>query len=208
VLRAALEAHGITPERDEYSYRIPLSANGHALYIADRAPMTEHASSGHTGWVVALYDGDGAPVEGLEPLYTSGNGTELVDCLTDSAAAAATIAHFLPGATPGAILGTTLTARGIPFHLETDPAWGALLVVDLDRLGGTGTLEIADRASSLFHPVDEHTGWSVFRKDANGEFVPPSCTPVYISGDGQEPVYLFDDTESVVELVENYAFRH
>jgi hypothetical protein len=207
VLLAALTIHGIEPERHEYAYAVPLTIHGHALFIADRAPMTEHAPEEHTGWVIALYDGDGAPVDGLRPLYSSGNGTERVDCLTDSAAAAAAIANFLPDSRPGAILGATLAARGIPFHVEADPTWGELLVVDLDRIGGTGTLEIADRSHSLFHPVDEHTGWSIFRKDANGEFVPPTCAPVFISGDGETPVDLFEDTENAIEFIENVAFR-
>jgi hypothetical protein len=209
MLRAALAIHGIRPVTDESSYAVPVdpqtpraeALNVVHLAVADRTPTTEHAPAEHTGWVVALYDGDGAPVDGMGSLYAGGDGTAPVDCLTDSAAAAAAIANCLPYTQPGTVLAVTLTVHDIPFHVEADPTWGQLLVVHLDRMGGTGTLEIADRASSLFHPVEEHTGWSIFRKDANGEFVPNSIAPVFISGDGETPVDLFEDTEHVIEFI-------
>jgi hypothetical protein len=215
MLRAALAIHGIRPVTDECSYAMAVDPktpraevlNVFHLVVADRAPSTDHAPEEHTGWVVDCYDGNGQPGGNSRPLWESGDGTARVDCLTDSAAAAAVIAYYLPHGQPGAILGFALATRGIPFHLEADPTWGQLLVVDLDRIGGTGTLEIADRSHSLFHPVSEHTGWSIFRKDANGEFVPPTCTPVFISGDGATAVDLFEDTENVIEYVENVAFR-
>ncbi|QKZ20280.1 hypothetical protein [Streptomyces chartreusis] len=95
LLLSALAAHGITPQREPLSYVTPLAPGTTSgipldfphLYIADQAPGIDHAPNAHTGWIVVLHDANGEPVR---ELYNT-SGEHVVDCATDSAAAAKAI---------------------------------------------------------------------------------------------------------------------
>ncbi|MEU2380310.1 hypothetical protein [Streptomyces misionensis] len=103
VLRAALAERGVMAHTDAVgmSYAIPLDPATPAceiyirahLSVADRNTSIEHAPAAHTGWTVFLHDRDGVPVG--DPLYIAGDGDELIDCVAESAAAAAFIADWL-----------------------------------------------------------------------------------------------------------------
>ncbi|MBG7704864.1 hypothetical protein HCJ76_44085 [Streptomyces sp. MC1] len=107
--------------------------------------------------------------------------------------------------TAGDILLAALADYGIPFHVVHIPMWGSVVEIRLTEVGaGTGTLEIADRDASILHPANEHTGWSLFRKDANGEFVPATCEPMYIGGDGYKHYNCANDSQRAAEAIADF----
>lgn len=99
------------------------------------------------------------------------------------------------------LLTAALAEYAIPAHVVNDNAWGSVVEIHLAEVGGSGTLEIADRGCSIFHTADEHTGWSIFQKDASGEFVPATCSPLYISGDGDTVVDCAADSAAAVDAI-------
>lgn len=107
-----------------------------------------------------------------------------------------------PRPTAATVLRAALDANGVPFQEEESAMWGAVVVIRFEDAGtGTGTLEIADRGWSIGHAPDTHTGWSIFRRDADGEFVPTACEPLYISGDGTTVVDCATDTTAAVDAI-------
>ncbi|MEU5181206.1 hypothetical protein AB0G49_14250 [Streptomyces longwoodensis] len=114
-----------------------------------------------------------------------------------------TAAEPQPKTTAVTLLLAALAEYGIPSNISHDPAWGSVVEIRLTEAGAStgGTLEIADRSASILHKAAEHTGWSIFRKDADGEFVPATCEPLYISGDGTTAVDCATDTAAAVDAV-------
>lgn len=102
VLVAALAEYGIRADSDDVgmSYAVAFDPEtpprnvraGFHLSVGDRDPSVDHVPASHTGWTVCVHDDQGEPIG--DPLHVAGNGG-LVDCVGDSAAAAAVIADYL-----------------------------------------------------------------------------------------------------------------
>ncbi|MFE1610393.1 hypothetical protein ACFW7P_16775 [Streptomyces albidoflavus] len=108
VLLAALAEYNIKTMTGDagLSFAIPLNNtplhemfNERHLLVASHGPSIDHAPEDHTGWIVQIHNALGHPVG--HPIHAAGDGTALIDCTTDSAAAAATIAA-LRAAAPAA----------------------------------------------------------------------------------------------------------
>ncbi|MER7937849.1 MULTISPECIES: hypothetical protein [unclassified Streptomyces] len=95
-----------------------------------------------------------------------------------------------------------LTARAATGIRIDHGLWGELVEVYVDGHGPEhGTLEIADRDFSARHHENEHTGWSIFARDENGDL----CGgPIYISGDGETPVNCYIDSVDAAEAAAEY----
>ncbi|MER7761567.1 hypothetical protein [Streptomyces sp. NPDC097619] len=105
VLLAALAEYGIDIESGLLTVAygthsdglgVPIAFTGWAhgrLTLADRAGSLRHMPSTHTGWSIILHDEHGEPVGG--PVHITGDGTTVVDCVADSAEAAAVVAEWL-----------------------------------------------------------------------------------------------------------------
>ncbi|MFC9083314.1 hypothetical protein ACFTY7_41310 [Streptomyces sp. NPDC057062] len=99
----ASDSRALAAGTDMLSFAVPVNPgpapddvlNGHHLVVSSRAPGTHHAPDDHTGWIVALYNQNGAPLSGTDPVYCSGDGRRHVQCEADSTAAARAITFFL-----------------------------------------------------------------------------------------------------------------
>lgn len=97
VLLDALEAHGITAERDASCYVVPLpaaAADGtEYLTVSGSDDATiDHAAAGHRGWTVWRHSPSGEPIGDA---LLEHPGTDLVDCAADSAQVAEKVAAYL-----------------------------------------------------------------------------------------------------------------
>ncbi|NEE25425.1 hypothetical protein G3M53_08085 [Streptomyces sp. SID7982] len=108
VLHAALAEYNIKTMTGDagLSLAIPLNNtplhemfNQRHLLVSSHGPSIDHAPEDHTGWIVQIHDALGHPVG--DPIHAAGDGTALINCTTDSAAAAAAIAA-LRAAAPAA----------------------------------------------------------------------------------------------------------
>ncbi|MFI7087563.1 hypothetical protein ACIBUR_28705 [Streptomyces anulatus] len=70
------------------------------------------------------------------------------------------------------------------------------------RLGqGHGRLTVADRDGSVRHLQAGHTGWSILLHDESGD---PVGDPVFITGDGEEPVDCAEDSASAAAVLADW----
>ncbi|MFE9250907.1 hypothetical protein [Streptomyces sp. NPDC007088] len=97
-LTALAEWDIYTDERafDPDHLQIPLPFTHSAwgfLSIADRAGRFTHTTDEHTGWTLSLHDEHGTPIG--NPVWSSSNDSDLVDCAEDSTMLAAVVAQWL-----------------------------------------------------------------------------------------------------------------
>lgn len=95
-----------------------------------------------------------------------------------------------------------LSARAVTATRIDEGSWGELVEVYVDGQGtALGTLEIADRNFSVRHWTGDHTGWSIFARDENGDL---ASEPMWISGDGETAMDCRADSAAAAHAVAEY----
>ncbi|NGO40602.1 hypothetical protein [Streptomyces ureilyticus] len=170
------------------------------LYLYREAPeeitITRAPARGDE-WHVIAGDGTGAERTLIE--RPAGQLTECVEAVAEW------VTNPLP--TAGSVLLAALAKYGVTAHTDVGLSYAIPLdpATPASEAYSRAHLSVADRSPSIEYDPAVHTGWTVFLHDENGE---PVGDPLYIAGDGDEPVDCTADSAAAAAFIADWLTSH
>ncbi|MGW3200019.1 hypothetical protein ACWDBD_36740 [Streptomyces sp. NPDC001118] len=181
------------PDMDKPYVLLAVNNDDEDVWATDRPPVCPGDE-----WQVVTGDGTGA-----EETLTTCPIDQLHLCV-------AVIAEWMttPLPTAGSVLLAALAKYGVTVHVD---GVGLSYAIPLDpatpasEAYSRAHLSVADRNVSIEHSPAAHTGWTVFLHDDNGD---PVGDPLYIAGDGEEPVDCTAESAAAAAFIANWLASH